>query len=249
MATSEVSFKFPRTRHIYDAGGDAVTRDDLLMTEKEATSFLRDVTVTVEEKVDGANVGISFDENYSAQVQNRSHVVNSSTHRQFSTLDTWLESNMSDLVRVLEPGYDILFGEWVYAKHSIHYTKLPSYFVAFDIYRGKEGRFLSARERNKVLSETNIACVRNIFTGKLTRDRLFELLNTQSVYYEGQVEGLYLRVDEDEQSSKGEEATTNSEQTTPFNVRRAKIVSSNFNQGIEEQWTKQKFTKNVLSYY
>ena len=31
---AETFFKFPRTRHIFDAGGAAVSRDDLIMTEK-----------------------------------------------------------------------------------------------------------------------------------------------------------------------------------------------------------------------
>ena len=28
----------------------------------------------------------------------------------------------------------MLFGEWLFAKHSKHYTSLPAYFIAFDIY-------------------------------------------------------------------------------------------------------------------
>ena len=43
--------KFPRTRHLFDAGG-SVGRDDLLMTTKEANQFLQN-TITIEEKVDG----------------------------------------------------------------------------------------------------------------------------------------------------------------------------------------------------
>ena len=31
-------------------------------------------------------------------------------------------------------GWSIPYGEWLYAKHSVHYRKLPHYFFEFDIY-------------------------------------------------------------------------------------------------------------------
>ena len=34
----------------------------------------------------------------------------------------------------------MLFGEWLFAKHSKHYTSLPAYFIAFDIYDKVRGR-------------------------------------------------------------------------------------------------------------
>ena len=46
--------KFPRTSHALDAGGGAVTRDDLLMSAADAASCFVGPVVTVEEKVDGA---------------------------------------------------------------------------------------------------------------------------------------------------------------------------------------------------
>ena len=54
-------FKFPRTRHIFDAGGEAVSRDDLLYEASEFESlFLSGNSVTIEEKLDGANLGFSL---------------------------------------------------------------------------------------------------------------------------------------------------------------------------------------------
>lgn len=174
-------FKFPRTKHLFDAGGSGVSRDDLLMDKGEEAVFYRpkansrgkkpksDSTgsnlVAIEEKVDGANIGISLDATtLKFMVQNRSHFVNSKTHRQFSTLETWLSEHSEGLYQVLgsEPGRYVLFGEWLYAKHSIAYTRLPDYFLAFDIYDIKEGQFFSWRERNKRLQDTGIHTVRLI---------------------------------------------------------------------------------------
>ena len=74
----------------------------------------------------------------------RSHYVNSSTHPQFKGLDAWLERNRADVYQVLgdEPGKYVLFGEWMFAKHSLEYSRLPDYFIAFDIYDCERKRFL-----------------------------------------------------------------------------------------------------------
>jgi len=53
--------KFPRTHHIADLGGSAVTRDDLIFSKQQAEEWLSHGTTIVEEKVDGANLGISID--------------------------------------------------------------------------------------------------------------------------------------------------------------------------------------------
>ena len=162
-------FKFPRTRHLFDAGGSAISRDDLLMDAEEEKYFYAStcrsrpqVTVAIEEKVDGANLGFSIGDDMVLRVQNRSHYVNSKTHKQFSSLDGWIAEHSAALYDILEPGKHILFGEWLYAKHSIHYTKLPGYFMAFDIYDKEACTFYSWRERNRVLKDTGIPIVRQI---------------------------------------------------------------------------------------
>ena len=164
-------FKFPRTKHLFDAGGSGVSRDDLLMDAGEEKLFYtqrggqgrgRQQLVAIEEKVDGANLGISIGVDMKLYVQNRSHYVNSKTHKQFSSLDAWLSENSPALYDILEPGRHVLFGEWLYAKHSIHYTKLPGYFMAFDIYDKKEEKFYSWRERNRQLEGSGIPVVRQI---------------------------------------------------------------------------------------
>ena len=187
MATAQKIelFKFPRTRHLFDAGGSGVSRDDLLMDPGEEAMFYTKTTkkgkgaaaskktgagngngtlVAVEEKVDGANLGISLGEDMRFMVQNRSHYVNSKTHKQFAPLDSWLTEHSPGLFQVFgeNPGNYVLFGEWLYAKHSIHYTRLPGYFMAFDLYDCKAGKFFSWRERNRRLDGSGIPVVRQI---------------------------------------------------------------------------------------
>ena len=75
--TLENFFKFPRTRHLVNTGGSSVTRDDLVMDAGELSHFVGPTgkVLTIEEKLDGANLGISLDKDYQVMCQNRSHYV------------------------------------------------------------------------------------------------------------------------------------------------------------------------------
>eukprot|EP01004_Peranema_trichophorum_P001887 NODE_1245_length_2050_cov_12.893098_g1053_i0.p1 GENE.NODE_1245_length_2050_cov_12.893098_g1053_i0~~NODE_1245_length_2050_cov_12.893098_g1053_i0.p1 ORF type:complete len:651 (-),score=136.80 NODE_1245_length_2050_cov_12.893098_g1053_i0:46-1998(-) len=224
-------FKFPRTSHLLDAGGSGVGRDDLLLSADDIKRFLGKV-ITVEEKVDGANLGISLGKNYEIMFQNRSHYINSETATQFKSLDHWSSIHQGEFCQILEPEVHVLFGEWCYAKHSLSYTRLPDTFLAFDIYDRRKGKFLSVDARNQLLSSTSLAVV-PIITRKSfkTQQELLALLNTKSQFYDGYVEGIYLRIDDDDEG---------------YLIERAKIVRPDFIQGIGDHWSKQKLQKNVV---
>ncbi|KAI6656485.1 DNA ligase III [Oopsacas minuta] len=247
--------KFPRTKHLF-AVGKGVSRDDLLMDKGEENLFYTDPktpdsrVVSIEEKIDGANLGISIAKDYRLLCQNRSHYVTSVTHKQFSPLDSWVQDHSAELFEILEPERHILFGEWVYAKHSIHYNQLPSYFIAFDLYDRKERRFYSRRERNKVLNQTTIPCVPLIQEQPLAnqKDILNLLKAQQSQYYPGPIEGVYLRIDEDSPFSNPAKILKLKDSGIHFNSLRGKVVREEFLTGIEEQWTRQAFTKNVVRF-
>eukprot|EP01121_Diplochlamys_sp_Union-15-3_P022909 TRINITY_DN989_c0_g1_i3.p1 TRINITY_DN989_c0_g1~~TRINITY_DN989_c0_g1_i3.p1 ORF type:complete len:138 (-),score=16.13 TRINITY_DN989_c0_g1_i3:28-441(-) len=135
------------------------------------------------------------------------------------------------IIQVLTSPDIILFGEWCYQKHSIHYTNLPDYFLAFDIYDKSVGKFLSVNERNRLLEGSGIHTVRKIAEGKFSKEKLLEFIDTESKYREGKVEGIYVRIDEGK-----------------YNKLRGKIVRPDFVQGIDVHFTKQKFVKNVVRY-
>ncbi|KAJ8527465.1 hypothetical protein ON010_g14798 [Phytophthora cinnamomi] len=92
--------KFPRTAHLLDLG--AATSDDLV-TDINCISLPADeeTTIAITEKVDGANMGISLSADGALVVQNRSHVVNSETHRQFRALDEFLSAHRAVLYDIL----------------------------------------------------------------------------------------------------------------------------------------------------
>jgi hypothetical protein len=46
----------------------------------------------------------------------------------------------------------VLFGEWLYAKHTCAYSRLTDYFLLFYVYDGRAGRFLSVDARDRFVS-------------------------------------------------------------------------------------------------
>jgi atypical dual specificity phosphatase len=225
----ESLFKFPRMRHIYNFGG--ASRDDLLVSAADAVRGCLNRRIWVEEKIDGANLGFTIDPtSMRVLVQNRSHYVNSKYHRQFEKLDVWLAQHSNGLFSVLEPGRHTLFGEWVYMKHSIHYTRLPGYFVAFDMYDRLEKRFWARERLEAALRQTEIPLIAVVAHDTFTKvDELVRLVHTTSHYYDGPIEGVYIKC------TDGQHV-----------LFRGKIVRDDFLSG-DTHWAKGHATKNLVA--
>jgi protein-tyrosine phosphatase/energy-coupling factor transporter ATP-binding protein EcfA2 len=222
-------YKFPRTHHVYSLGG--ASRDDLVMTQQESEAFLnRDVIV--EEKVDGANLGISIEpDTYKILFQNRSHYITHNTHSQFKKLSHWAEQHSSQLFDILEPGRHILFGEWLYSKHTVAYNQLPNYFVVFDLYDKKQKQFYSRKHIEKLLEKTDLPLVPLVFEGKLTSKKdVIDLLDTISKYGDEKIEGLYIKIISDDGS---------------YVINRGKVVRPNF---INDHFWTYDTVPNILKY-
>jgi len=239
--TTSSKLKFPSTAHLKNLG--AATRDDKVCDKQRQQLFCGGSRlVSVEEKIDGANLGISLDSSYRPRMQARSKMVNWKTDLQFSGLEQWLAENSSTLCEVLERNNDILFGEWCAYLHTVKYTRLPGYFVAFDIYDKRHGRFLSRpafhtrlqRAQGPKIPTVPTVCPPRKFG---SMDEVEALLTRQSVFGDGTLEGVYLRVDE-EASGEGMQES--------FLVDRCKLVRSEFQQAIEEEGTWRGRGKNEL---
>ena len=206
QATTPRILKFPRTRHLLNLG--TATRDDLVMSPDEARAFLlapgpEPVRICLQEKLDGANLGFSIDpDTLRLRAQNRSHYVSAASQTQFRALDAWMNDHQDDLWTVLtrdgqwRPGRAVLYGEWLAARHSIHYTRLSDVFIAFDLYDVEARRFCVARELREALKDTSITMIdtRELECGRVTTRELEHLVTTQrSAFYDGPLEGVYVR--------------------------------------------------------
>ena len=219
--------KFPRTQHIFNIGGASV--DDRILSTFDYDQIMNDNNVFIAEKVDGAQLGISLDENYKIIIQNRSHYVNSKSHSQFEKLDKWVLDHSDALYGILDND-TILFGEWLYAKHSIAYNNLPDYFLAFDLYNKKKKLFYNRNILVDKLKDTTINYVREMYIGKIKdRNQLLKMIEEKSNYTDGSVEGIYLKIFEGD-----------------YIKSRCKLVRNDFISG-NDHWAKYNIQKNTLN--
>lgn len=117
--------KYPRTQHIE---GSRLQPGDQDLSQVPF-SDLAGRYLVVEEKLDGANSGISFEESGRLRLQGRGHfLVCDESERHFALLKTWAATHISALLQILGDRY-VMYGEWMYAKHTVFYDALPHYFM------------------------------------------------------------------------------------------------------------------------
>jgi len=239
MGTSHGEFvKYPRTPHLFGSKG---TDDDKHFSEAESSRFLADESLIVEEKIDGTNVGIHFSDSGSLVLQCRGHLVTEGMHPQYDLFKQWANVKRQVLEDVLEFRY-ILFGEWMYARHSVHYRQLPHYLFEFDIYDKQEATFLSLTRREALLAGSGICTVPVLHCGAIGRRELEKLIgpsrfgsqfeNLASGKSDNIMEGLYLR-------TEAEDVVTG----------RAKLVRPEFVERVKlsTHWQQQALVPNLLA--
>ena len=218
-------FKFPTTPHLTVLGKGTV-RNDKVFTEHERDAFL-DHELIVEEKIDGANVGISFDSSGEVHVQNRGSFLLKPYQGQWKKLDEWLSLNLDRFFDVLQDQY-ILFGEWCFARHSVRYENLPSWFLGFDIYDKENRQFLSCEMRNDLFRQMDISQTPMLGRGRFSLQELKTFFRT-SRFSSTASERIYLRYDHGK-----------------WLGARAKLVRPEFVQTIEIHWSRKGIIPNKL---
>ena len=147
--------KYPRTPHLEGSRlqpGD----EDLMQIPFEQIAGRR---VTVEEKIDGANSAVSFDAQGQLLLQSRGHYLTGGyREKHFQFMKTWAQAQQQLLRERLGSRY-IMYGEWMYAKHTIFYDALPHYFMEFDIYDREAGIYLDTEGRRALLEGLPICSV------------------------------------------------------------------------------------------
>jgi hypothetical protein len=219
--------KFPHTPHLLWLGAGA-PRDDKVLGADEAAEFLRG-EVVVEEKVDGANLGISLGPSGRLRAQSRgNYLASGKSHAQWNLLWPWLAERRAALEEGLQGGL-MLFGEWCYARHSVPYDALPDWFLAFDIFETGSRRFWPVDRRNRWLEGRDITPVPEVGRGRFQQNQLPSLPGLSRAGHVP-MEGIYLRREED-----------------GYLQARAKVVTMAFKQQIEEHWTRRALVPNRLA--
>jgi hypothetical protein len=145
---TEPIHKYPRTLHL--EGSRMQPGDEDL----EAVPF-SDVAgrhLVVEEKMDGANCAVSFSTGGELLLQSRGHFLTGGPReRHFAMFKQWAATLTVPLRDRLGARY-VMYGEWLYAKHTIFYDGLPHYFLEFDILDEQTGEFLDTPRRRNLLA-------------------------------------------------------------------------------------------------
>ena len=165
--------KYPRTPHL--EGSRLQPGDEDLSQIPFAT--LQGKFLVVEEKIDGANTAISFSEEGELLLQSRGHYLTGGyRERHYNLMKQWATIHQDALFGVLGTRY-IMYGEWMYAKHTVYYDKLPHYFLEFDIFDRREQIFLSTQRRHEMLKDLPVVSVPVLKTGVFpNKDALLCLL-------------------------------------------------------------------------
>lgn len=219
-------FKFPSTPHIM-LSGELQMRNEKVLDINICNEILSK-SITVEEKIDGANLGISFSDDGECLLQNRGQYLVTPLSGQWAKLQDWLEPKLNSLFDFLGNQY-ILFGEWCWFKHTVFYDALPDWFIAFDIFDKNAKKFLSVTRRNKMIDKMKLIVVPRLYFGHLHLDNI-EVMLQKSRFGSEMCEGLYFRSD--------------NENWLEF---RAKYVNPSFVQTIDQHWSKKMRVKNRLS--
>ncbi len=146
-------YKYPRTYHFPFSKGasddDKILKDENILKGKE-------VVITV--KMDGENTTIYPDGSFHARSID-------SKHKDYHSYMANIANNVSFLI---PEGYRIC-GEYLYAKHSIYYDNLESYFLVFGIY-DENNMCLSWDDTKKMCNELGLITVPVLYEGKYEED-------------------------------------------------------------------------------
>jgi RNA ligase len=239
MGASNDDFtKYPRTPHLFGSRG---TDDDKHLGQAESLAMIADRSLIVEEKLDGTNVGIHFTTSGRLVLQCRGHEITPGMHAQYDLFKQWTTTKRDVFEPILENRL-ILFGEWLYARHSVHYRRLPHYFFEFDIYDKRHEAFLTLESRLAILEGTGICTVPVVHRGPASHEQLVEMIgpsrfdstfeNPLTGRTDHLMEGLYLRTEANGRVSA-----------------RSKLVRPEFVERVKqsEHWQHQAVVPNLLS--
>ncbi len=147
--------KYPRTPHL-EGSRLQVGDEDLSQIR---FSDIEGRYLVIEEKCDGANSAISFSKDGELLLQSRGHYLTGGyRERHYNLMKQWAAVHQDCFFDVLGTRY-IMYGEWMYAKHSVFYDALPHYFLEFDIFDREKGIFLDTAFRKKLTSQMPIVSV------------------------------------------------------------------------------------------
>lgn len=175
--------KYPRTYHL--PFSPEVHSDDKVINEQYLENFInRKVIIT--EKLDGGNTCLK-----NGNVYARTHSAPTS-HPSFDPI----KNIYASIFYLIEDKNLEIYGENMYAIHSIEYTNLTSYFYVFAMKRNNE--WLSFDEVSTIAKELGLQTAPIVFRGTFKSIKEIEIFMHQSLktpsLLGGEKEGFVIRI-------------------------------------------------------
>ncbi len=171
--------KYPSTQHLEGSqlqkGDTGFQKPGKRNDPKVPYKSLAGRFIVVEEKLDGANAGVSFSVGGQLLLQSRGHyLTGGGRERQFGLFKRWAAVQEPALLDCLGDQY-VMYGEWMGKKHSVFYNRLPHYFCEFDVYDRNTQVFLSTAARRALIGAAPVLAVPVLYAG-IAPPRLDDLL-------------------------------------------------------------------------
>lgn len=172
-------YKYPRTPHLPWSKG--MTSDDKVI---KSLSAFEGQTVVITEKMDGENTTMYCDHIHARSVDSRHHPSRDWVKNFWNTFRYDIPENMR------------ICGENVYAKHSIAYDNLQSYFYGFSVW--EQEKCLSWDDTVEFFQLLGVIPVPVLYRGPYNRILIESMRFNQHFrqrYQQGETEGYVVRVD------------------------------------------------------
>lgn len=200
--TPDIALPFyPRTTLLpYKPNG---TKDDLVASESEAAVIFETHHLFVEEKLDGASVGFSVLDDSGRRparhpvIRSRDRILSKgSTKGEFAPIWTWFYKSRDRFEAAIGDEPYSIYGEWMLLQHGIFYDSLPDWFIAYDIYNYRNGKFLAPELAREILEAAGFSVPVLRFSGHLQGgySDLEEMAYLSAAWANEQAEGIYLKI-------------------------------------------------------
>lgn len=161
--------KYPSTKHFDFSPG--LTRGDTVI---EYLDMFQGKRIVVSEKIDGENTTMYTDHLHARSLDSRNHPSRN-----------WVKSFHGSIAHLINPNHRIC-GENVYAKHSIYYTELLSYFYGFSVWDIERNTALSWDDTIEVFDDLGIISAPVLYRGDFSLKVLVDLaVNLDIEHHEG----------------------------------------------------------------
>lgn len=178
---------YPRTPYLWASG--QVVRDDRVLDSGQISGWLQR-PVIVEEKLDGANVSIWWEQSR-LQVAGRGGPGAMDRGGQLGALRSRVNAGYAQLRPLLEDGRT-LYAEWLWLAHSVRYNQLADFLVVLDFWH-PDGGFVPVCERDRLSHAHELVVPPRLFDGVLGSEAALVKLMGRSRFGSELMEGVVLR--------------------------------------------------------